>query len=211
MQASVPGLPSGRRGTTLIEIMVVLSVMLVAVSIFYQMVLSTKRLRTVNHENAVAFGAARSIVERMRNEDFADVYRIYNADPSDDPGAPGSAPGNRFPVEGLPPLSSAADGMVGEVMFPSVAVKTKPAGGSPGVVGFGALQAQAIPEWQLREDFADAELGMPRDLNGDSIIDDLDHGDDYLILPVRVRLEWEGVFGSRSVELYTMLGEFKKP
>ena len=47
----------------MIEMMVVMSVMLVAVSIFYQMMLATARLRTINHENAIAIEGARAIVE----------------------------------------------------------------------------------------------------------------------------------------------------
>ena len=199
-----------RRGTTLIELMVVMSVMLVAVSIFYQMVVSTKRLRTVNHENAVAIEAARAMIERMRNEDFEFVYSLYNEDPTDDPGVPGSAPGYRFAVSGLEPLATSADGLIGEIQFP---VQEVAAGGG----GLGGVQrqgliggAQAITELQLREDFVDENLGMPRDLNGDSMIDDQDHAEDYLILPVRVRLEWEGVFGERTLDLYTMIGEFRR-
>ncbi len=213
------------RGTTIVELMVVFSVMLVAVSIFYQMVLSTKRLRILNHENAVAIEAARAVVERMRNEDFEQVFALYNADPTDDPAGPGTAPGHRFPVESLDPLPAAADGCVGEVELPAELVEPPPAGGGGagpqigGLVG-GALGgggggaglggAAAVPEWQVREDFVDARLGMPRDLNGDSVIDQLDHSQDYLILPVRVRMRWQGVFGERTLDLYTMVGEFRR-
>lgn len=208
-----------RRGTTLLELMVVMSVMLVAVSIFYQMVVSTKRLRVLNHENAVAIEAARKAIERMRNEAFADVWELYNADASDDPGGPGTAPGNRFEVEGLIPLPSAADGCVGEIMLPASWVEVSsgtggtgsgPQIGSIGGGSTGGVTAVSISEWQLREDFVDDELGMPRDLNGDSVVDDEDHGGDYLILPVRVRLRWDGVFGERTMDVFTMIGEFRR-
>lgn len=214
------------RGTTIIELMVVFSVMLVAVSIFYQMVLSTKRLRILNHENAVAIEAARAVVERMRNEDFEQVFALYNADPADDPAGPGTAPGHRFQVESLDPLPAAADGCVGEVELPAELVQPPPAGGGGGGAGpqigglvggglaggggaGGGAGAAAVPDWQVREDFVDARLGMPRDLNGDSVIDAQDHSEDYLILPVRVRMRWQGVFGERTLDLYTMVGEFR--
>lgn len=210
--------PRRTRGTTLIELMVVVSVMLVAVSIFYQMVLSTKRLRVLNHENAVAVEAARCVIEQMRNEDFDQVFELFNADPSDDPGGEGTAPGNRFAVPGLDPLASADDGLIGEVILPALLVEEPPAGGGGGgqvggmqQAGGGGVVVPAEPEWQLREDFVDAELGMPRDLSGDSIVDDEDHSADYLILPIRIRMRWEGIYGDRTLDLYTMVGEFRRP
>ena len=51
---------------------------------------------------------------------------------------------------------------------------------------------------------------MPRDLSGDSIIDDLDHSQDFIILPLTVRLEWRGSFGPRTYEIQTMLADFIK-
>jgi len=200
----------------------VFSVVLVAVSIFYQMVLSTKRLRVLNHENAVAVEAARCVIEQMRNEEFDEVFELFNADPSDDPGGGGTAPGYRFAVPGLEPLDSAEDGLIGEVMLPALLVEEPPAGGGGQVGGMqqvggggggggGGVVVVAEPEWQLREDFVDTELGLPRDLSGDSIIDDEDHSADYLILPIRIRMRWQGVYGERTLDLYTMVGEFRRP
>lgn len=217
--AASPVVPRSRRvrarGTTLIELMVVMSVMLVAVSIFYQMVISTNRLRVLNHENAVAVEAARAVIEQLRNEDFADVWKLYNPDPSDDPGGAGSAPGHRFEVADLEPLDSALDGCVGEIVFPSELVEISGGAGAGKLVGSlvgggGVLGAVSVSQWQLREDFVDDELGMPRDLDGDSVVDDANHARNYLILPVRIRLEWEGVFGPRTLDLYTMIGEFRR-
>lgn len=202
------------RGTTLIELMVVMSVMLVAVSIFYQMVISTNRLRVLNHENAVAIEAARAVVEQLRNEEFDEVWALYNPDPSDDPGGAGSAPGHRFVVADLDPLESALDGCIGEIVFPSELVEIgggagvgKIGGALPGLGGVGGI---SISQWQLREDFVDDELGMPRDLDGDSVIDNGNHARNYLILPVRIRLQWQGVFGPRTMDLHTMIGEFRR-
>jgi hypothetical protein len=57
----------------------------------------------------------------------------------------------------------------------------------------------------LREDVVDPLLGMPRDLNGDSAIDNLNHATDYLLLPVRIRVSWNGVSGARDVDLHVLL------
>ena len=75
-----------------------------------------------------------------------------------------------------------ADGMVGQIRFP-----TAPAGVT------------------LRENIVDASLGMPRDLNGDGIWDDVGHSGDYIALPVTIRLDWAGVTGNRSLELDMLL------
>ena len=81
-------------------------------------------------------------------------------------------------------------------------------GGEAGGAGTGG--AAAAPAWELREDHQDERLGMPRDLNGDSILDDLDHASDYILLPVRIRVEWQGRNGPRSFEIHSMLTEFRK-
>ena len=46
------------------------------------------------------------------------------------------------------------DGMIGEVLLPGANVGT-----------------EVAPEWQVREDVVDVELSLPRDLNGDSMVD----------------------------------------
>ncbi len=81
-----------------------------------------------------------------------------------------------FDVTGLGAVADDADGLVGEILFPSV-------GG------------------ELREDVVDASLGMPRDLNGDGAIDALNHADDYIILPITIRIRWMGVSGRQTADL----------
>lgn len=81
-----------------------------------------------------------------------------------------------FDVPGLDPAPGDADGMVGRLIFPEI-------GG------------------ELREDFVDAEMGMPRDLNADGVIDALDHSDDYVILPVTIQMRWQGTRGTQTINL----------
>ena len=61
----------------------------------------------------------------------------------------------------------------------------------------------------MREDLADAELGTPRDLNGDCLVDASDHAADYTLLPVVVRLRWQSHHGPREFRLYTALSELR--
>ena len=53
---------------------------------------------------------------------------------------------------------------------------------------------------------SDARLGMAngRDLNGDGDVDD-DVTADYVLLPVRLIVEWSGAGGNRSYELDLLL------
>jgi len=131
--------------------------------------------------------AARQILESIQAQAFAEAFRYYNGTPDDDPGGIGTAPGKNFDVPGLSARANDPDGRVGEVIFP-----TPP--GQPGV---------------LRETTTDAKVGMPRDLNGDGLVNPLaDYALTYTILPVRVRVQWTNAAGSGAVELRTLLGNF---
>jgi len=157
--------------------------MTVAMGMFAQTLASSTRLDPVSAETSIAADAARVQIERMRNHPFDEVYARYNADPSDDPEGAGTAPGNRFAVAGLAPLAAA--GFVGTVEFPEIA-------------------------GDLREDAVDALLGMPRDLDGDEVVDSADHSYDRIVLPTRVRIEWSsrnGRGGPRTFAIHTMLAD----
>lgn len=167
-------------------------IILFASSMLLSTILATKRQRSIGRENAIAVEACRSVIEQMRNEDFDQVVVLYNPEPMDDPAGPGTAPGHRFAIPGLRPAPDSPDGMIGEVVLP-----------------FRDLSTGPLPDWQLREDLADEDLGMPRDLDGDFQIDDVDHTNDYRILPVRVEAAWEGELGVRRFRIFTVLMEFE--
>ena len=113
---------------------------------------------------------------------YFEVFAAFNEDAADDPEGAGTAPGADFAVPGLSALSSDADGMVGKIIFPTIA-------------------------GELREDVTDAALGMPRDLNGDGVTDSADHSGDFVLVPVRIRLEWRGSAGPRDMEFHTLLAD----
>lgn len=188
----------------MIELMVVMTILVVVVSIFYQMVVSVSGLRRANRESAIAAEAARMMIETMRNEEFSELYALYNGNSEDDPSGPGTAPGHRFAVEGLRATDESPDGLVGEIFFPNAAQLPE------GVGGAGLLEVLTTDEpWALREDLEIENLGMPRDLNGDNIIDARSHDKHYILLPVRIRLEWTGKTGPRTFEIFTMLAHVK--
>jgi prepilin-type N-terminal cleavage/methylation domain-containing protein len=172
-----------RNGFSLVEISVVLAIVTVAVAMLSQTLGSATRLDPVTRETAIASGAIHDVIEQMHNHPFGQIFASYNQRADDDPGGPGTAPGSRFPVDGLMPIPGSSS--VGTISFPAI-------------------------EGRLREDVSDAQLGMPRDLNGDGIVDSRDHSNDCVLFPVRVRVEWAsgGKGPPRSIEMYTMIAHF---
>ena len=164
----------------MVELTVAITVMVIALCATASTVVTTNALNRQSHETAIARKAAESMVEALRNADFATVFARYNGAPGDDPGGAGTAPGANFVVEGITPIPGAPGGVAGQIFFPS-----------------------AGPD--LRENVVDPTLGMPRDLTGDILQDGFDHSSDYRVLPVRVRVSWTGRSGPRFVELQTLL------
>lgn len=175
-----------RRGLTLVELAVGMAVLTVGVLSFIQVLVASNRAEAKNRELARAASAARQTLESIDAEAFADAFRRFNDTGADDPGGANTAPGKHFAVEGLSALPSDADGFPGEVIFPS---------------------PTNAPN-QLREDFASAELGMPRDLNGDNVIDAANHATDYWMLPVIVRVRWRSASGPGEYEIKSVIGNY---
>ena len=151
---------SGRRGTTLVEMMVVMAVMLAAASIFSQMVIATAQLREVQRENAIAAEAARVLIEQMRNEEFRHLFFRYNQDPLDDPAGAGTAPGHRFLVRGLNSLPGSPDGLQMEVIFPAFAKEVESTrSGEPVGEWVSGKEAPSAAEGVLEEEDASEHEG----------------------------------------------------
>ena len=169
-----------RRGLTLVELLIVMTILTIALGEVTRSMLAISRLEPMSREADIALQAAATQLDTMRALPFDSLVARYNADPADDPDGPGTAPGSSFPVTGLRVRLGDADGMTGRGELPLVAD-------------------------QLREDFVDIELGMPRDLNRDGATDALDHSGDYVLLPVRIHVEWSAGGQDRRMELNTMI------
>lgn len=184
-------------GMTLVEVMVALVILTVAVYLLSSTITAAIAHSDVKRERALAVEAAMNQIERMHSEPFQELFAVYNGDPSDDPLGPGTAAGRHFAVEGLNACTGDPDGLPGEVVVPSTAAG-------------GLVMVGAGPKLVLREDATIAELGLPRDLNGDVLIDDRDHAEDYILLPVIVRVTWEGRGGRREIAMPTILARLEK-
>lgn len=199
-------------GFTLLELMVAVVVIVVA---FFGLLLSLHYGNVLNEtarQLQTAHQAARQALEAVKAYDFAFIYRCFDADTMDDPNGPGTAEvllpplnivieqtggnpeltalgddvGNNFVVPGLRPQANDPDGVVGAILFPEAT------DGTGKVV--------------LSERGQDAFLGPPRDMNGNGTTNDLDVGADYIMLPVTVLVQWQGLFREdRQVRLDTVL------
>ena len=169
------------QGSGLIDVTVALGFLAIVLTNVFSVLIAHISLDAANRETALATAAAQEILERMEGSPFTQVYALFNANPLDDPPGVTNVPGNLVTVAGL---SSQGAPAVGQIIFP-----TDPSTG-----------------FALREDLFMPELGMPLDLNADGVIDAQDRSQDYVVLPVIIRLSWVGTSGPRSFEIHTLLG-----
>ena len=168
-------------GFTLLELIAAAAVLSIGACGLSAVLVNAMATSAVNKETAQARAAARQLLEQIQNIPVSDVYATFNDDTRDDPLGVATAPGSVFEIE-LKPAPSQVTNMIGEILFPC-----------------------SDKTGELREDIEDEMLGMPRDLNGDGEIDNMDHSTDYVVLPVRVRISWRGVAGERSLEICSLL------
>ena len=178
---------SRRRGLTLLELTFSITLLVIGISAISRLTVGLTRATSVARETELATQAAKAMLERIKAEAFLQAFRSFNDLGSDDPSGANTAPGANFAVPGLRAQPGDADGLPGEVVFPTVA-------GAPGV---------------LRENVTDIKLGMPHDLNGDTLTDALNHATDYKLLPVLVRVRWRACDGTTGVvELKTCIANY---
>jgi type II secretory pathway pseudopilin PulG len=171
-----------RAGFTLVELLTAITILVFGIGALVSLVATTSAANRISRETALALSAAHGAIERMRGDDFEEVFARYNTDKNDDPGGFGKASGPSFAVDGLNPLNGDADGMEGEIVLPA-----------------------AGPE--LYEDETLELFGLPRDLDMDSVVDAADHAGDYRVMPVLVRVSWQGRTGPRTIRLLTTLAD----
>jgi len=165
---------------SLVETALSMVVLAVACLTALSVLVSSMELDAVNRETKIAFDAARARIEMVRAERFNQVVAAFNLDPADDPQGAGTAPGPTFSVAELPSVA---------------------AGGAP----HGAIVLPVDAAGTVRENLSIPALGLPRDLNGDNLVDGDDHTADAILIPVLVRVRWSGTTGARESALSTVL------
>jgi len=165
---------TGSSGFTLVEVVVALAILVVGVLGALSAVSSSAVVGESTPELTRAQLGAQAMLERLRTENFSALFAQHN----EKSGQSG------FAVVGLAPQDGDADGMVGEILFP-----TPP--GEPDV---------------LREDSVLPDFGLPLDLDGDGVLENDDVSGTYVQLPVRVRVAWSGRSGDHEVSYETVLG-----
>ena len=181
-----------RRGFTMVEVAVATGVMVVGVVGMAGAVAASVKLVDANRERIAAHQAARAILEQMQDGDFGDTFAEFNADPSDDPGGAGTGRGSSFDVPGLRVSEWARNHGQG-------------GGAAVGAGAVGGIEFPTLADGRLSESIDDPDLGMPRDLNGDGVISTGALTGGYLVLPVRIRVAWEGPTGPKSITLRTLM------
>ncbi len=163
--------------------MIALTVISVAVYMLSSTITATMMHSSARKKRTLSVEAAMNVLEHMRAVPFEELYLLYNDNTDDDPDGPGTAPGATFKVEGLRPREG--ETAVGFILMPSL-------------------------EGKLRENLNIPELGLPRDLNGDLVIDALDHAEDYKVLPIQIRVEWTGSSGDGHLQMTSMFSAVQK-
>ena len=162
-----------------------MSVMLVAMLGYLRSLSESISLSDSNRETVIAAHTLRTMLEEIRTVDFDDAFTTFNDWDDDDPGGKGTAAGSGFEVPQFTARRDDADGMVGQILFPT-------APNRPDVL-------TELPDGSFP--FLPRDL----DLNGDETGGDVTAG--HKILPIVVRLEWTGASGNRELEVATILSD----
>jgi prepilin-type N-terminal cleavage/methylation domain-containing protein len=154
---------NGRRGVSLIELVVALGIIAVALLALMSVIFSAGGLQQTTREKAAAYNFIRRVLEEMRSTPtFTNIYRTYNSSTADGFVSPINATyiknhlGLNPPEDGTPQL---------QIIFPEKS---------------GVLNETAI----------DTDLGTPKDLDWSGFIEDKDVSTTYKILPVRIIVRW---------------------
>ena len=164
----LPGLHN-RKGFSLLEVLLSMSLLTISAVGLAGFIDTASQARQSAQSSRVARDQLAMGYERLSGLPFEEVFARYNKTAADDPGS-GSSPGPETAI------STTSLGWTSGAGVPPVTIVEFPeTSASPGV---------------LREDLMLPELGMPRDLNLDGVIDSADHSADYQALPVLLTVRW---------------------
>jgi prepilin-type N-terminal cleavage/methylation domain-containing protein len=163
---------NARKGFTLLEVTLAMSVLVIAMMAISATTLRVHALRRENRDRSVAENGVRMIAERIQS-----ASRLARTDPAGwaqnvvTSLSAGGSIGNKFDLADLIPVD---------------------AGSSVGSI-------TVVTNENLTDAFLDAQLGMPRDLDGDGIVGNGDVSHSARLLPVIVRARWKGVGSKQEI------------
>jgi prepilin-type N-terminal cleavage/methylation domain-containing protein len=163
--------PSARSGFTLVELAVGIAILTIGTLAMLSTVVASQKLETSNRERLLARMGAQSVVRDVQITARAVAAEQGLEDWGTNFIAELSAPNNWVPVDGLQPWSNLQN--VCEVVI--------------------------VNDETASDDDLGFELGMPRDLNGDGVVDDTAVTSEGKLFPVIVRVRWETPAGQREL------------
>ncbi|MCB9883409.1 MAG: hypothetical protein H6834_16605 [Planctomycetes bacterium] len=200
IRRSIPGrtrlatTDSRQSGLGMVEVFMAGTVLALGMAGYVTAALSSQSLQSEARARTQALQLARGAVETMRSMPFEDVFPTFNEDPDDDPLGTGTAIGDSFDSR----LLSTVEALT-SIVSPSPVAEDHRAYRTS--IKF---PVDPVTRSALREDLASTD--WPNlDLNADGVIDGASHASDYVVLPVRVRVDWESSRGTRSIQLEALI------
>ena len=181
----------GRRGVTLIELIIAVAVLGLALILLMSIIFSSGTLQEATREKAIAYNFVRKLIEEMRSAPFdpvktptGNVFALY-APPV---GGNANRPGTKYTywtdatnLKNQLGLNSPVSGPQLEIIFP-------------------------IRNNHLDETMTDLDLQMPKDLDWTGLADSTNVDDTFKILPVKIIVHWSGIHNLQNqVQICTFL------
>jgi len=194
-----------QRGSTILSAVASMAVLgIVSLGTLSSMV-SSNSLEKENRETAMGTAAARTAMEEISAIAFEDVFSMFNDDPMDDPEGPYTAPGGTVELSSTSTYEAYPSGMyavqIGSEPQPSTEFLAERADLNMTV----QIIFPTLANGTLSESAPALFEGMPTDLDGDGKYTTGTVELDYKILPVVVRVTWQGVRGTKTISIPRIL------
>ena len=162
-----------RGGFTLAETALAMTVLMIALMSLSAATLRMHSLRRQNRERTVAMNTARSVADSIHSfaQETLEVNPTGWAKIVTDALQPGASIGTTFDIEELTPQVNAQ--VIGNI--------------------------QVITNEQTTDAALGVGIGMPRDLDGDGAVNNIDVSTTARLLPVVLTVSWQGVSGAQTL------------
>ncbi|HGY92438.1 MAG TPA: hypothetical protein ENK43_14815 [Planctomycetes bacterium] len=178
-------------GFTTLEVSMAMGVMGIGALAAASLLVSSLTLEAGNRGNLAAVSSVRNVVETVESTPFEEIFKRFNTDPADDPLGAGTAEGNEFY------FVFGKSSKLERVLSPT---------GNAGTVFRVQIRFPTDAFGRLAEGTAPLTTGMPTDLNNDgAVVNGADTAGDYKVLPMRIRVSWQGPSGTEDMIFHRVL------